>query len=87
MASEPSTPSQIKDVIKSKIAQLFSALKNSKTPKNSPKVLSIFGVIFNLAIGLTNINEIRSQPFTIPEMVASPCNLLHLAKNSDWFIT
>jgi hypothetical protein len=63
------------------------ALMYSKMPNIKPKIVKAFGVIRILAKDFETGKEMVSQPLTIPEIFASPCNLLQVKKNSSFVIT
>jgi hypothetical protein len=59
----------------------------NKIPNTKPKIVNAFGVTLILAKAFETEKEMLSQPLTIPETLASPCNLLQAKKNSSFVIT
>jgi hypothetical protein len=55
-------------------------------PNIKPKIVKAFGVIRILAKAFETGKEMVSQPLTIPEILASPCNLLQAIKNLSFVI-
>jgi hypothetical protein len=59
----------------------------NKIPNTKPKIVNALGVTLILAKAFETGKEMLSQPLTIPETLASPCNLLQAKKNSSFVIT
>ena len=58
----------------------------NKIPNTKPKIVNALGVTLIFAKAFETVKEMLSHPLTIPETLASPCNLLQAKKNSAFVI-